>query len=213
MTQPVPVDLNVGYDFDSAKNFVRTFTSFTVTKCPEFNGYTRLLLLYEDPKQAIHLNSQSYDILSLRPKDEKLLQLACSMDIDIISLDLRNRFNFRHSSIKQALTSNIFFELCYSQALDEDTRHVWMGNARQLIQITRGRNLIFSSGALNEMCQRDLHSVKNLALILGLEEKNMKQTFETNPQTVMRKAATRKLTFKGICAVKTNDAMEDFIGI
>lgn len=62
---------------------------------------TRLHLTTADPVQAQSLAAQaavlkSYDLVSITPRSERVLQQACSsLDVDIISLDLWQRLPFK----------------------------------------------------------------------------------------------------------------------
>jgi len=117
---------------------------------------------------------QHYDLIAARPTDEKTLQQACaSLDVDIISLDLTQKFekHFKYPMLGTAISRGIKIELCYSQALlsnDATAKRNLISNATQLIRVSRGRGLIISSEAKSALGVRAPSDVINLASIWGL---------------------------------------------
>ncbi len=93
--------------------------------------------------------SRAYDILALRPIDERTLQLACSsLDCDIISLDLTQRlpFWFKFKMLSEAVKSGKRLEISYASGVmgDSSMRRNLISNATQLLRASRGRGLIIS---------------------------------------------------------------------
>nr|OQO28611.1 hypothetical protein B0A51_03327 [Rachicladosporium sp. CCFEE 5018] len=114
-----------------------------------------------------------YDILALRPTDEKSLQLACSsLDCDIISLDLsiRHPFHFKHKMLMEAIKAGKKIEICYSQGMmgDSQARRNLIGNVSQIVRATRGRGLVISSEAKSAEGLRGPWDAINLAAVWGL---------------------------------------------
>jgi ribonuclease P/MRP protein subunit RPP1 len=63
-------------------------------------------------------NFAAYDIVSVRPVNEKVFQTAClQMDVDIVSVDLSVRLPFRlkHSTVGAAVDRGVFFEISFGQ--------------------------------------------------------------------------------------------------
>jgi len=70
----------------------------------------------------------AYDILAVRPNNEKVFLAACSsFDVDIISLDFSSRLPFylKHTTLGLAISRGIHFEICYSGVLRGITQFVW----------------------------------------------------------------------------------------
>jgi ribonuclease P/MRP protein subunit RPP1 len=117
---------------------------------------------------------QHYDLIAARPTDEKTLQQACaSLDVDIISLDLTQKWptHFKYPMLGTAISRGIKIELCYSPALlssDANAKRNTISNATQLIRVSRGRGLIISSEAKSALGVRAPSDVINLASIWGL---------------------------------------------
>ncbi|EFQ92382.1 hypothetical protein PTT_10551 [Pyrenophora teres f. teres 0-1] len=112
---------------------------------------------------------QHYDLVAARPTDERTLQQACqNLDVDIISLDLTRRFetHFKFPMLGTAISRGIKIELCYSQGImssDPSAKRNLISNATQIIRVTRGRGLIFSSEAKTVLGIRAPSDIINLA--------------------------------------------------
>ncbi|KAF2707654.1 PHP domain-like protein [Pleomassaria siparia CBS 279.74] len=150
---------------------------------------------------------QHYDIIAARPTDERTLQQACaSLDIDLISLDLTQRFekHFKFPMLGTAITRGVKIELCYSQALltgDATAKRNLISNATQLIRVTRGRGLIFSSEARSVLAVRAPSDVINLASIWGLGHERGKDGLTKEPRSVVEFARLKRESFRGVVDV------------
>lgn len=150
---------------------------------------------------------QQYDLIAARPTDEKTLQQACqSLDIDIISLDLTQKFekHFKFPMLGTAISRGIKIELCYGQAIlstDATARRNVIGNATQLIRVSRGRGLIFSSEAKSVLGLRAPSDVMNLASVWGLGLERAKDALTKDPRSVVEFARLKRQSFKGIVDV------------
>lgn len=147
---------------------------------------------------------QHYDLIAARPTDERTLQQACqSLDVDIISLDLTRRFesHFKFPMLGSALARGIKIELCYSQGImsnDPLAKRNLISNATQLIRVTRGRGLIFSSEAKTVLGIRAPSDVINLASVWGLGSERGKDGLTKEPRSVVEFARLKRQSFKGI---------------
>ncbi|GFR44572.1 hypothetical protein Agub_g5847, partial [Astrephomene gubernaculifera] len=81
---------------------------------------------------------RSYDIVSITPKNERVLhQAATSLEVDVVSLELSQRLplKLRPPTIKAALRRGIYFEICYAPALREPTaRRNFFCNTQALVR-------------------------------------------------------------------------------
>jgi ribonuclease P/MRP protein subunit RPP1 len=147
---------------------------------------------------------QHYDLVAVRPTDERTLQQAChSLDVDIISLDLTRRFDshFKFPMLGTAISRGIKIELCYSQGIitsDPTAKRNLISNATQLIRVTRGRGLIFSSEAKSVLGIRAPSDVINLASVWGLGTERGKDGLTKEPRSVVEFARLKRQSFKGI---------------
>lgn len=147
---------------------------------------------------------QQYDLVAARPTDERTLQQAChSLDVDIISLDLTRRFekHFKFPMLGAAISRGIKIELCYSQGIlssDPQAKRNLISNATQLIRVTRGRGLIFSSEAKSVLGIRAPSDVINLASVWGLGSERGKDGLTKEPRSVVEHARLKRQSFKGV---------------
>ena len=186
---------------------------------PSLKLLTRLTLSVSDTSQNHRLSSlqQHYSLVALRPLNEKSLQLCCtSLDCDIISLDLSVRLPFllKFKTVSSALQRGIRFEISYSPALlgSSDAKRNLIAGATSLIRATRGRGIILSSEARNALGLRAPHDVMNLAQIWGLEQARGKEALVEEPGKVVRLAALRRTTYRGVVGVIDNGkAVEDAV--
>ena len=154
--------------------------------------------------------SRCYDVLALRPVDERTLQLACtSLECDIISLDLSVRlpYYFKHKMVQEALKLGKRFEICYAQGLmgGAGERRCLIGNAGQLIRATRGRGLIISSGgtgtAANGVGLRGPWDLVNLAAVWGLSEERGAEAVGKECRSVVVHAQLKRTGYRGVIDV------------
>ncbi|EDU50536.1 ribonuclease p complex protein [Pyrenophora tritici-repentis] len=147
---------------------------------------------------------QQYDLVAARPTDERTLQQACqSLDVDIISLDLTRRFetHFKFPMLGTAISRGIKIELCYSQGImssDPSAKRNLISNATQIIRVTRGRGLIFSSEAKSVLGIRAPSDIINLASVWGLGTERGKDGLTKEPRSVVEFARLKRKSFKGI---------------
>jgi ribonuclease P/MRP protein subunit RPP1 len=147
---------------------------------------------------------QHYDVVAARPTDDRTLQQACmSLDVDIISLDLTRRFEsyFKFPTLGMAISRGIKIEICYSQGImsnDPGAKRNLISNATQLIRVTRGRGLIFSSEAKSVLGIRAPSDVINLASVWGLGTERGKDGLTKEARSVVEFARLKRQSFKGI---------------
>jgi ribonuclease P/MRP protein subunit RPP1 len=147
---------------------------------------------------------QLYDLVAARPTDERTLQQACqSLDVDIISLDLTRKFekHFKFPMLGTAIARGIKIELCYSPGIlsnDPMAKRNLISNATQLIRVTRGRGLIFSSEAKSVLGIRAPSDIINLASVWGLGTERGKDGLIKEPRSVVEFARLKRQSFKGI---------------
>ncbi|AFR93950.1 hypothetical protein CNAG_02740 [Cryptococcus neoformans var. grubii H99] len=161
---------------------------------------------------------RNYDILSVSPTTDKSFQLACTdlsnpgpNQISIITLPLHERaftFRFNRKQMRQAQRNGVVFELVYSAALSPPTstpldvarrfRQNFLSNAREVIRITGGKSVIFSSGpGGSENGLRGCLDIVNLGTLIGMPANLAREAVDKTPKMVLLRAQARK-TFKAI---------------
>ncbi|XP_031561574.1 ribonuclease P protein subunit p30-like [Actinia tenebrosa] len=164
---------------------------------------SRLTVPLEENSQMHQLATDtvlSYDILAVRPASDKLFQQCCgSLDVDIISIDMTSRLPFyiKLPQVKQAIERGIHFEIVYSPAIRDNTqRRYIMSNAMELVRASKGRNVIMSSEAENQIDLRGAYDVANLGMLFGLKEEQCKAAVSRNVRAVLYHAQARRSTEK-----------------
>ena len=166
----------------------------------------RCTLILNDASQNHRLTTLSsvYDILALRPTNEKAFTTACqSLDCDIISLDLSRRyeFYFKHTTVAAAVQRGVRFEICYAAGIlaqDSAARRNLISNATQLIRASKGRGIIISSEATKALACRGPWDVVNLAVVWGLSQERGAEAVGKGSRAVVAQAEMKRRSFKGV---------------
>ena len=170
----------------------------------------RCTLHLSDPSQNHRVQSLSsaYDILAIRPDNEKSLQQVCQgLECDLISLDLSTRFPFyfKHNTMANALQRGVKFEICYGPGvLNSDggaSRRNLIGNAAQLIRATRGRGIVISSEAKRALACRGPADVVNLAVLWGLGQEKGMEAVGKEARSLVVQAEMKRRSFRGVIDV------------
>ncbi|KAK9852638.1 hypothetical protein MYU51_007733 [Penicillium brevicompactum] len=170
---------------------------------------TRLNLTLADPAQNQRLAalSQAYDIVALRPTNEKLLLNACTnLECDVISVDLSVRlpYHFKFKMLSAAIARGVRIEICYGPGVTGsglDARRNLIGNATSLIRATRGRGIIVSSEARRALGLRAPWDVINLACVWGLSQERGKEAICEEARKVTALAKLKRTSWRGIVDV------------
>jgi len=160
-------------------------------KHPNLQILRRITVILDDPSQNHRLAAltSAYDIVALRPTNEKLLLQACKeLDCDLISVDLSQRmgYHFKHKTVGLAIQRGIFLEINYSASINDITaRRNLIGNAAALIRATRGRGIVISSEARRALGVRGPFDVINLATLWGLSQDKGREAMDGLPRLVV----------------------------
>ncbi|WWC61170.1 uncharacterized protein I303_103750 [Kwoniella dejecticola CBS 10117] len=164
---------------------------------------------------------KAYDVLSVAPTSDKAFQLACTdlaspgpNQVSIITLPLHERpftFRFNWKQMRQAQRNGVVFELLYSAGLFPPTnlapdtqrryRQNFLSNAREVIRITGGKGVIFSSGPGGDVNGlRGALDIVNLGTMIGMPSNLAKESISTTSKNVLLRAQARK-TFKAVMSM------------
>jgi ribonuclease P/MRP protein subunit RPP1 len=100
-----------------------------------------------------------------------------------------------------AIARGIKIELCYSPGIlssDPMAKRNLISNATQLIRVTRGRGLIFSSEAKSVLGIRAPSDIINLASVWGLGSEKGKDGLTKEPRSVVEFARLKRQSYKGV---------------
>lgn len=191
-------------------------TSVSVTSQKKDNDYpilNRISFEVKEKKDISIINSisdtSSIDILSVNVRNDSLFELICNdCDVEVITILNKEKFNFfnKKKNILHAIDKNIHFEFLISELINNDThRSVFIYNFSILYEITRGRNIIFSSGADSFIIQRSPYDVINmLETLFGVNSKKASMMIYENCMKVINKGIQRKFFKKGVSIQKGN---------
>lgn len=176
---------------------------------PRLKILRRCNLILSDPAQnhRLQILSDNYDLLAIRPTNEKTLQQAClSLDCDLISLDLTQRFetHYKIKMLTAAVERGLKFEICYGPTVstsDSNVRRTVISNATQLIRATRSRGLIISSEAHKATSVRGPADVINLAAVWGLGPEKGKEAVDKLARNLVVSAQLKRTSFRGVVDV------------
>ncbi|RKF76100.1 putative ribonuclease P protein subunit 3 [Golovinomyces cichoracearum] len=169
----------------------------------------RCTLIYTDPSKNHRLPALAplYDILALRPTNERAFLAACLTvsEHSIISLDLTIRypFHFKPKTLMTAVNRGIHIEICYGQCLSADSvgRRNFISNTQSLIRCTKGRGLIVSSEAANVLMCRGSPDLVNLLEVWGLSRERAMEAIGKNPRHVVVNEGIKRTGFRGVIDV------------
>ena len=173
---------------------------------------SRLNLQIEDTNEAQKALSNatvvnSYDILAVQPQSERAFAYACtSLDVDLISLDLSKRLNFKFKpdAIQTAMKRGVQFEILYAPLIREPgSRRQIYANAQALARETRGRSIVLSSGARAAIELRGPYDVVNIATFLGLTESQAFAAVGKNAAAAIEHATKRK-AYRGTLTMRVS---------
>ncbi|KAH7426229.1 hypothetical protein KP509_11G091300 [Ceratopteris richardii] len=176
-----------------------------------FRQYNRLTITIETAIQTNAVNAanpviRSYDIIAVRPTSQKAFDQACAhLEVDLICLDFLHRMPLRlsASSVQAAVQRGVFFEISFSGVLqDVKARRELFANTQILKGLTKGQNIIFTSGARRPMELRGPNDVANLATLLGLSREAAKLSITRNCEVVIVNCLSRKTTYKSAVIVE-----------
>ncbi|ERN15887.1 hypothetical protein AMTRI_Chr07g25490 [Amborella trichopoda] len=176
-----------------------------------FRQYTRLTVAVDSLVQAATLNSgnpilKTYDLVAVQPLNQVTFDQACKqLEVDLISIDFNQKLPFRLKvpMVKAAIQRGIYFEIIYSDLIsDVRARREILAGAKLLIDWTRGKNLIISSGSrtVNEL--RGPYDVANLLTLFGLSMDKAKAAVSKNCRSLISKALRKKQCYQGAIRVE-----------
>ncbi|KAG2775135.1 hypothetical protein PC129_g6966 [Phytophthora cactorum] len=177
----------------------------------------RITLKLEEVADAQKLTTsdvvKGYDIVAAEAATPKVFQFLCEQaDIDLITFDVTNRlpFQIKRPWIAAAIKRDIYFEITYTPCLgDTAGRRYFFSNASNLVRLTGGKNLVFSSGATRDILLRSPYDVINIGLLSGLKYGQALDAISTSCLAVLEHADKRRGIIGGVQMEATEDvAME-----
>ncbi|KFK27536.1 hypothetical protein AALP_AA8G396000 [Arabis alpina] len=190
-----------------------------VPRATPFRQYTRLTVNVDSVAQCHCLNSgnpvlKSYDIVAVRPLNQSTFDHVCQKaEVDVISIDFSDETLFRLSypMVKVAIQRGIYFEIKYYDLLkDAKARRQVISNAKLLVEWTKGKNLIISSGAPLVSELRGPNDVINLMFLIGLSNERARAAVSKNCRNMIAKVLKKKRFHKEAVRVEMLSSSEAF---
>ncbi|KAI7887420.1 PHP domain-like protein [Lichtheimia hyalospora FSU 10163] len=159
---------------------------------------TRLTLEIDEPvsKEAITALRSKYQLIAIRTCNPRVFEEACSSyDIDIISLDSSKRLSFRLDPllVQQAIARGVYFELCYSHGIRDDTKRAYvLQTSKELVRVTNGDHFIVSSEAFDVSNIRSSFDIVYLLKGLGLPNDKAKFATGKNGEALVKRLRKRQ---------------------
>ena len=95
-------------------------------------------------------------MIAIETKSEQIFeQIVEKASIDIIKFDLKERLTWfiNKKTVQTAVKKQLMFEISYGPAFEEPAaRKTFLNNAFNLIKLTGGENIIFTSDTENYLC-------------------------------------------------------------
>ncbi len=92
-----------------------------------------------------------------------MFEQSCGdLNVDIVSIPLEEKINFnlKKNMIRAAINRGIFFEICYCEFIkDLQKRSVFISNVLSILDVTKGKNVIISSGCDNFLYHRSPYDI------------------------------------------------------
>ncbi|KAG1695274.1 hypothetical protein DVH05_020653 [Phytophthora capsici] len=152
---------------------------------------------------------KGYDVVAAEAATPKVFQFLCEQaDIDLITFDVTNRlpFQIKRPWIAAAIKRDIYFEITYTPCLgDTAGRRYFFSNASNLVRLTGGKNLVFSSGATRDILLRSPYDIINIGLLSGLKYGQALDAISTSCLAVLEHADKRRGIVGGVQVEATDD--------
>jgi RNase P/RNase MRP subunit p30 len=174
-------------------NFIEWDNIKILSRLTVFVNDSKDIYQFSNPNNAL----KSYDILAVSPLNEKMFdQCLSDLNVDIISLNFEEKINFsvKKHSIQSAIDRATFFEILYSDFIKDNTkRGIFIANLLMLFEVTKGRNIIISSGGETYYEQRSPYDIITIfETIFGLDNYTIKKMISENCEKVLLKSVQRK---------------------
>jgi len=151
-------------------------------------------LMYKVMQQP---NVKEYDLLSFQPMGDKLMNQICSGShlCDILTFDMSCRLpvDLRRANLNLLKQRGTCFEINYSDALKgQSARQQTLSNGQLLVDKSRGRNVILSSGATSSLHLRSPSDVSNLGYLFDMKGNQCKDSASKNGLLAIKHSKTRR---------------------
>lgn len=168
--------------------------------------YSRINIEYQNRLDQSKMNNlRRYDIVCITNIDNNNISSIIKLEPDLVTVKLEDIRHLKKTFINTLKQKDICIEICIKNALyNSKDRIQWLNGVRRLLKLGCKRNLVISSGAT---ISTELKSADDICKILGvfdLSGDTIKKILQ-NSEGVLRRAALRRFTSKGVIAVNENE--------
>ncbi|KAH9497029.1 Ribonuclease P protein subunit p30 [Dermatophagoides farinae] len=173
--------------------------------------YTRLTVQIGDSNSLFHLskneNLKHYDILAIEPMNEKILNYlnGGNFEFDILTFSSINSSivnMIKKANFSLPISKGIGIEINYSNCLSSSSqRRQTIAFGQMLVDKTRSKNIILSSGTSIATNIRSPHDVIYIGLLFGLQENQSKRSLYKNTETVIKHSELRRNIITSIIVI------------
>lgn len=177
---------------------------------------SRLTFDLKDKKELALLNTLDFynlkdlDIMAVIVNNETNLEYCCNelYNIDIISINCIDKINFysKKKKIFHAIDKGIYFEFNISEFISNDSnRNLFIYNFSMFIEITKGKNLIISTGCSNYIHHRNPTDISIiLQTLFNIKPDMCQRILCNNSKNLVEKSMKRKYFSKGMLLTNKN---------
>ncbi|KNC75592.1 hypothetical protein SARC_11887 [Sphaeroforma arctica JP610] len=125
-------------------------------------------------------------------------------DIDIIAFDCSTKTTFmpKPPEIAKLRTNGVYLELSYGPSIrDTNTRRIMIGNAINVVRVTKGKNLLISGEAEHVLELRGPYDMVNFASLYELKQESAHRALSSAGREVLLHAHTRRHTARAAVEV------------
>ena len=143
-----------------------------------------------------------FDLIAVRSSSEKVVLNAMQQhDVDMVSIDMAQRtvFRIKRPLLNVAIEKGVFFELRYSALLSgvSSERRYFLANAADVLETTKGKHVVVTSGAPHSLAMRGAYDVMNLCSLFGMDVHIARIAVSVNAAKCLAHGLERKSSFKG----------------
>lgn len=161
--------------------------------------YSRLEVEFDDGSQVNYeqRSVMKSDLFVIKLGDTRGLDKLIKLHPDMITFNYTAKpLLLKHGLIRTAIKENIFFEIPLRESLYRDADGVmWMRNVRKLLDITRGRNTVVSSGATCFTEIKKPEDIIEMLKVFRISRKRAKAVLN-NSERLLRGCAMKRYCYK-----------------
>jgi ribonuclease P/MRP protein subunit RPP1 len=187
------------------ENFIEWDKIKILTRVTIDIGESKETFQFSNPNKAI----SSFDILAISPRNEQMFDVACGdINIDVITINFEEKVNFalRKTTILNAIKRGVFFEIIYNEFIKSDSkRGIFISNVLLLLDVTKGENVIISSGSNSFFYHRSPYDIITIfETIFEMKKDEVQKLLTSNCEKLIVKSIQRKY-YKTVITLDNNN--------